>query len=358
VTTFARHTIAREAVANVLAHRLLSAIVVAIAAIVPLCAISIGILDTAAIGARDQQLIDRGSHVFVVTAVDRAELPAARCDELNSVSGVGSAGAIVDVEQAHARLPDFRYLALASVTPGLPAIYWPRGVTAADAGVTAGASVAEDLGLVPGALLPVAVGGEPRDLPIAVVSEPSPRAQQHDLALVQVVPPAGVTLECLVEARPGAARAVEAALIGWFPGVTTTVTPFLAAPDTGRTPQQEFDARLSLWLPVAAGALVALVVLAWWTIRRAEFALYAVMGLRPAGLALMLAIEWAVLCLLPAAVGITNALGATAGWLGSATVVEATALDVWRYLATITVIPAVGCLAIVRASAFDSLKGR
>jgi hypothetical protein len=358
MTSFSRRAIMREAVANVIAHRLLSAIVVMVGALAPLWAISIGILDTHGISARDQQLTDRGAHVLVVMTTDGSDLPAARCDELNSVSGVLSAGAVIGADRVDAALPDLRRITVLSATPGLPAIYWPGDPPPRDAGLAAGASVAADLGLVAGAVLPVTGDGGPRDLPIASAPGHSPRAQDNDLVLVQVVPPIGRTTECLVEAAPGAARSVEAALVGWFPGGATSIQPYFSVPETGRNPQQEFGSRLSLWLPIAAGVLVALTVLAWWAVRRAEFALYAVMGLRPPGLALMLLTEWTVLCLLPGCIGVANALGAAAGWLDRTVMIEAAALDVWRYLATLTVIPAIGYLALLRMSAFDSLKGR
>jgi hypothetical protein len=176
--------------------------------------------------------------------------------------------------------------------------------------------------------------------------------------VLQSVPPRGGTYECLVESEPGARARVEAVLLGWFPGTATAVTPYFLLPDTGRTPQQEAGARTSAWFPLAAAGLVALGMLAWWVIRRSEFALYGVMGLGRDGLVLMLLAEWAMLCLLPGSIGLANALGSSAALLADAAVAQAAVLDVLRYLASIAIVPLVGAALFARVTSFDALKGK
>jgi hypothetical protein len=350
--TFRRVTVAGEALANLRAHRLLTGLVVAVGLVTPAAALALSLTDVHGIVARQEQLVARGSTVFSITTTDRTTLPAERCDEANRVSGVRAAGGIVDSEPVHVLLPDYRYVQLLSVTPGLPLVYWPDG-TAAD-GTIAGSVIAADFGLVPGATLPVS-GPEPRDLAIGVTEAAASRSRDYDLVLAQVVTPTGSTYECLVESLPGAQRRVEAVLTGWFPGVPTLVTPYFAPADSGRSPQEELATRLSAWFPVAAALIVAGAVLASWTIRRPEFALYAILGLGRGGLLLMVLVEWAALALLPGSVGlVAGSLVATGG------TVEATvaALDIGRYLVGVAAIPALGLVALTRVSAFDALKGR
>ncbi|MCU1441314.1 MAG: hypothetical protein JWP85_2311 [Rhodoglobus sp.] len=353
---FARRVIVREAYANALAHRALAGILVLIAAIAPLAAVTLDIVDVHGSVERERELAARGSTVFSVTAVDRQLLPATRCDALGTVTGVASAGGITAVERVHSALTDRRPLTFVSATPGLAAVLWP-GTTAVD-GVIVGASIGSQLGLVAGAVLPIAQAVAIRSLPVGAVAQPSTRSADYDLLVLQSVPPRGGTYECLVESEPGARARVEAVLLGWFSGTATAVTPYFVPPDTGRTPQQEASERTSAWFPLAAAGLVALGMLAWWVIRRSEFALYGVMGLSRDGLVLMLVTEWAMLCLLPGSIGLANALGSSAALLDDAPVAQVAALDVVRYLASISVIPLLGTALLTRVTAFEALKGK
>jgi hypothetical protein len=350
---FSTSVILREAYANVLAHRVLATIVVLIAAVAPLTAVVLDLSEVHGSNQREGELTARGAMVFSVTTADRRPLPAARCDELGSVAGISSAGGITRLELVHSALPDGRFLSFASATPGLAAVLWP-GVAPRD-GVVVGAAIASELGLVAGATLPLEYGVE---LEVGTVAAPSTRSPDHDLLVLESVPPVGNTFECLVESEPGARARVEALLLGWFSGAATAVTPYFLPPDTGRSPQAEVNERSSAWFPVAAATLVGLGMLAWWAIRRAEFALYGVMGLDRRGLLRMLVAEWAVLCLLPGAVGLVNALGASGALLLEAPVARAAALDVTCYLAAIVVIPLAGAALLARVTAFDALKGR
>lgn len=349
---FTRHAIVREALANALAHRLLASILVIISALAPLVALTLTISDVHAIAQRQLQLEARGASVFSVTASDRTPISALRCDALGSVTGVRSAGSVVAVDDAHSSLPGGRHVPLLSATPGLATVLWPELLL--DDGVAVGAGIADDLGLVPGSSIATTRG----ILPVTAVAPPSSRNADHDLLVVQQVAPRGTTRECLVESEPGARDGVEAVLVGWFPGVPTTVVPYFLPPDTGLSPQEELASRLSAWVPLAAAGLAALAMIAWWVIRRPEFALYSVLGLGTNGLALMLVAEWAVLCLLPGAIGIVNALVASSASLTIPAVAQVAAADTASYLASIILVPLVGVALLTRVAAVDALKGR
>lgn len=355
--TFAGVVIVRETVANLLAHRILSGLLASVGIIAPCLALVLAISEVNGIAAREQELVDRGATVFSITAVDREPLSASRCDALNGIGGVIAAGGIVGVESLHALLPDYRFLPLASATPGLARIYWPESA-ARGTGVTVGAGTASDFGLVAGSLLAVSGGEDARYLPVADAAAPSPRSEAYDLALLEAVAPAGGTYECLVEGRPGAGRDLEAALVGWFPGVPTSIHPYFSLPDTGRTPAAEMRDRLSFWLPLAAAGLVTAALLTWWMMRRPELALYAVLGLNRNALLLMLVVDWAVLAVLPGSIGITVASVVSSGLINGVPVPAAAVLDIGRYLVALVPIPVLGYLALARVSAFDSLKGR
>jgi hypothetical protein len=356
VIGFSGEVIVREAYANVLAHRVLAGILVLIAAVAPLIAVTLDLVDLHGSVEHEGELVARGSTVFSVTAVDRDFLPAARCDALGTLTGVTSAGGITAVDQVHSALADRRFLSLVSATPGLAFVLWPG--TAPVDGVVVGAAIGSELGLVAGAVLPIAQADAIRTLSVGAVADPSTRSADYDLLVLQSVPPRGGTHECLVESEPGARARVEAVLLGWFPGTATAVTPYFLPPDTGRTPQQEANERTSEWFPLAAAGLVALGMLAWWVIRRSEFALYGVMGLGRDGLVLMLVTEWVMLCLLPGSIGLANALGSSAALFDAPPVVQAATLDVVRYLASILIIPLLGAALLTRVTAFDALKGK
>lgn len=350
--TFRPATVVGEALANLGAHRLLTVLVVALGVATPAAALALSAADVHGIVGRQDQLVARGSTVFSITTTDRTTLPAERCDEANRISGVRASGGVVDSQAIHVQLPDYRYVSLLSVTPGLPLIYWPDGERRD--GTIAGSVIATDFGLVAGATLPVSAP-ESRYLAIGVTEAAASRNRDYDLVLAQVVPPLGSTYECLVESVPGAQRRVEAALRGWFPGTPTLVTPYFTPPDTGLSPQQELEGRLSAWFAVAAALIGSGSVLASWMIRRSEFALYAILGLGRRGLLLMLLVEWTALVLVPASVGLVVGAAVTGSGALEATVAG---LDVARYLAGVTVIPAIGLIALTRVSAFDALKGR
>lgn len=345
MTGFTASSIVREAIANAAAHRLGAVLLALFALATPSTGVTLSSLHVTGIEERQAELRERGSGVFIVAAEDRRALPAARCDALATVPGVSAAGAVIG--GSHMLTPTATADVLAA-TPGWPLVVWPS--LDAGHGMLAGAVIANEQGLVAGAILAPGIT-------VDAVAPPSLRVERADLGLVEVVPPTGTVTECLVEAEPGAERAVEALLLGWFRSSPAIVQPMFAAHQAGRTPQQELDGRVTLWAAPAGAALVGGALIVAWLARRAEFAIYAAAGIRRGGLLLMLAVEWSVLMLVPAAAGLAIGVGLLDPQPGSLAAAMLS-IDVVRALGVALLVPVAGWFALARISAFDALKGR
>lgn len=268
----------------------------------------------AGIEARYAGGIDAGRFVWRVAGTSPdAQLPSGRCDSLGAIRGVRAAGAALSGSQVIAgNQPEARY-ELLRVTAGLPPIYWPEDdISTPTGGVLAGSAVARTLGLVPGAAVRLADETMPSvhvTLIVDRVMPPSPREESADRRLFVVVPAGPGTLECLVDPDPASSAAVGDIVRAWFPAdLGVTVLPFLPGTVLSRTPEAELADRLSAWgWPLGTAVLTSTTLLIWYA-RRADAALYRLLGLTTPKLALMYGVEHVLTTLAPTQTGVLVAV--------------------------------------------------
>jgi len=346
-----------EVYRNLVARRAASVILAAVAAA---CGIGVAVgswvVADAATDAWDRQL-SRGASAFVVSSSLPGVMDARRCDELQGVSGVRAAGAVLaSTTGSFASSPDAR-VAIMEVTPGYVRAVFPSATAALD-GVAIGARVAQNNGVLPGAYLRL-LDGSQSAMPVAVVDDGmAQRINGIDNAVLVPKPAVGVVDQCLVEAQPGAAKSVEELLVTWFPPeYNWTIVPLLTAPEF------EIDAvRMMRDSPVpllAAGAALVTGLLMWailWS-RRQDLALYRLLGVGTRAIVAMIWLEWAAVVLAPASLGVAIGFG----FFGNGDILaEFRAYLVFPlcvYLVGLTVIPPVAHVLLVIAKPVDILKG-
>jgi hypothetical protein len=292
-------------------------------------------------------------------------MSAARCDALQGVTGVIAGGSVLKSAPATPSTQPLARYDLVDVTPGLVRVYWPAADNAlTGSGVIAGAYVAQQLGLVAGGevlLHQVGDAGSATAVPVEAVMPPSLREPFSDRRLYRVAPPQGSTDSCFVEARPQDADGVAALMRSWFPvDLGVTVTPVRTVDPLAQTPEAELRERLSGWAWILGSSVIALTTLLVWYARRADLALYRLLGLTVPRSAMMLTVDHVLATVLPLQVGLLLglAIGSHAnmmtGLAGELALIEALALS----LSVFTLPPLYVLWTSSRRSALDSLRGQ
>lgn len=361
-----------ETARNMVAAPVRSAALCAVAAIIGALVVVVTARESVSIQDRYYASMDAGAAGFVVSSGNSASgVDAARCDALSAIPGVRSAGGIVaQTEVVFANRPDSRYLLL-SVTQGFVDFMWPASlnprhatppgvpiVTEGDS-VLIGSQAALDLGLGPDTTVGYleATAGTSVSTDVFGVLPPSLREGVADVRVVSLVAPVGRVQECLVEAYPDTRQAVEELLLGWFPVADEPVTQSFRTEDQLGPPVSDFDGRVSklFWL-VAFGVDLILVLTMWWA-RRAEFALYQLLGMNRKGLALALVFEALWYVWVPALAGIFVGLAGVRSLLvGDVPYLVAT--DVYLFMSCLPLIPLLGLAFRGTGSVLLELKGQ
>lgn len=321
------------------------------------------VVDTSAIVTRFHTEVDLGRFVYKVSGGGpEGSLSAERCDALAYVTGITAAGGVTSASTIIARAqPRARY-ELLSVTAGYSDVLWPGEDTGTSTGgLLAGAGIARTLGLVAGSTLSIADESDPtrttRTVTIDRVMPTSPRDSAADRRLFRVGVGAGRTEECLVDAVPAHAADVPLLVGAWFPASAAPVSAPLRLSDPARlTPEDALVQRPSAWAwPVGAGVLAAMALLSWY-FRRADFALYRVLGVSRQKIAVMLSAEHVALTVAPAQVGFLAAV-----LLRNDSVAGITArlllLDDARMVVALLLLPALALALFRTKSTVDVLKG-
>jgi hypothetical protein len=333
---------------------------------VAIVSVALGILvclatvtNVAAIAGQQAELVAKGVNVFAVTGQNNDFLSSARCEELNAVPGVLSAGGVGTVQSFQTPTLGETQNDLRTLTRGAVAIIWPTHQSPSPSpSIIAGASLGTQLGLTAGSRVTLATNGASRLSKIDAVEPPSPRDEQYDHAAVEVVVPPYPIVTCLVEARPGSREAVESLLLGWFASSPkTNVSPYFLSTFVGPTPAEQLNTRYSQWVPLEAGGVLLIVLIATWWGRRSDFALYLLLGARGWRFALIVGAEFTVVGLVPAALGISIGTVAQLGQLHGL-VLSMTILDALRFGILTLAIPAVGVALLQSQRSLDLLKGK
>lgn len=350
-----RGEVVREGLRNLRAHPTLTAVTFLVIFVIAGGAILASVGDLVSISNRQEALVAQGSNVWNVTTAETEGLSASRCDSLNAVDGVKTAGAVLSMTYLESAIYDSEYVAVQIGTPGLVGAYWPslgNGIAYS----VVGATVASRYGLVDQSQL-ILKEGPKQSVFTVVPAASSPRGAAYDQLLLEIAPASGSTRECIVEASPGHRRSVEALLIGWFRGTEVVVSPYIQLPEGSRLPQNELAERLSAWFAPAAAVFVNAAIIGSWLMRRQEFALYALLGLKAKHILLMLLVEFAVLVVLPICMGVVTALLILHSSISAQSTVEGAIFGLLGLGSLACVAPAIGIVALRPRKALERLRG-
>lgn len=354
---FTAGALVREGLLNVVSNRLLS-LLLALSCFVGAggCLLVSG-YEVSAIEARFLQLVAKGSAVLAVTAQDGESVPGERCEALNGVPGVISAGGIVSRSTMRTEGSAFGQVLMVEGTAGLPAIIWPGEPAMRGSAITAGSTLAERSGAQVGAVLPWGLRIDGQFVAPSAIAEPSPRDASFDLAVVIVRAPASPVQQCLVESAPGALDEVSHLLVGWFDGpIETFVSRFYADSSVGASPQEQFDSRLSRWVPYVAALIIGAGFVITWFARRQEFGLYRMLRASPGSLLTNLATEFIVIGLIPLCGGYLAGLIISS--MATPLALQNALIDATQLVLLSLLTPLTGVLVVSRVSAMDAIKGR
>ncbi|MCS3442148.1 ABC transporter permease [Microbacterium phyllosphaerae] len=346
--------LAREAVLNIASAGWLSVLAFTAAIVIAFAGLSVSLIESTGIVERSDGLTDEGAYLMYVSPDgEGAQLGADRCESLLSISAVKTAGAVKSSRfvTATADGEDWR---LVSSTLGYAAVVWPSAAPGDDGSVLVGKSLADRYGLVDGAYWEVSDQGDQRVVRVDVMPR-STRFPDMDLAALETEVVTNFGAVCALEAQPGAQAGVAAIAMTWFSPTEVRVSPHPVSVGA-RTPQDEWTQRITLWAPYLAAAAVLATTAGWWKLREREFALYAVMGLRPTDIAKMLFGETVLLAFLPTAIGVIAAALTFASSLRNSLELAVFAHDVAVLTGGALIGPAVGLAILPMSSALKRLR--
>ena len=308
---FRAAAVASEALGNLNALRLHAVAVMTICAAASALAAWGTASEVALISASQAELLSRGLDVRVVAGKDGARLDARQCESLNDVDGVLAAGGLVGYSQAMQFGGGNTNLTIATVTRGYASVIWPslQRVKKLPSAI-AGSDLSSAAGLVNGSYMSLRDASAPGPAPVHVdhVDRVAPNSQRNprfDDYLAVVAAPVDDVQECLVEAAPGAESGVDVLLATWFRGTETTSRPLYVVTDAAGDPENRLANRSSWSFSLISAVGITLTMMGSWIVRRADFALYRHLGLRPHQLVLSLSVDATILALMPASMGLT-----------------------------------------------------
>lgn len=256
-------------------------------------------VESVAVTSQQDRLVARGAYVLQIYGAGGVHLPAQRCDQLNSIDGVIAAGGIVSSASIDLRLAEDVGTSIVEVTPGMLRVLWPQISATSPTGVATGSSVTTHFGLTPGARL---LSSDPSRSNIAVrhpATSPA-RLSAFDTSVVVPVPPLDTVQDCYVESTPETSASVLRLARTWFDeALRAEAVAFFTADLSDQTPQDRLDSRISSWLALAVGFGCLGAVLLGWRARKAEFALYASLGMRVPTIFTILIVECVAVLLVP-----------------------------------------------------------
>ncbi|MFD4957865.1 hypothetical protein [Microbacterium sp. NPDC058389] len=286
-----------EALRNLAAYSFQTVVCVALSAAIGFLTVIAGTQELGSIAQQRASLAAAGQDVWRVQSP--TAFSAASCAALGAVDGIHDAGARLHQWSAKIAERPGATIDVLEVTPGYARIGW---ATSGSPLVAAGADVSTTLGLRPGSTLTLQGNGPATTVELDAVLQKTQRLPAGNQVIVILGAPTSQTTECLVESEPGARSAVERHLMSAF-NSQATVTPLLNDEQPGGSPDDRMRARITAWAPVIVSAmLVALFVMVQFA-RRAEWALYRILGVGRAGLLGMLTVQAAASTWAPYAAG-------------------------------------------------------
>lgn len=361
MSEFRTGTLIKEALKNLAAGRGQGAIAFVASLVLGAGVCFLTVTDVSAIQSQHDELAIRGAYVFSVTDINRERLSGPRCEQLRTIPGVTAAGGIVTTSTLSTDISPATTVQFSEGTPGLADVLWPSGFLESEPAFGSnivGADLAERFGLRAGTEFSVIdSSGEIVQVPISAVALHTERLPAFDFGMLSIVTPMNNVTACLVEVKSTAVAAVGNILVGWFENPDARSSNFFPVDAVGDTPEEKLLTRLSQYGPLVAFALAALVVVIVTGARRSDFALYAILGLRPSGLLIMLVVEYVLLVLLPVFSGFFVAILVAAPSFREVTLIL-TMLDAARFAVLTVVIPAIAFFTLRLGAPLEYLRGR
>ena len=288
----------REAFMNVVAAPLRSLLLIGAAFLAAAGVVSVSAVDLGSIASREQAMVDSGIYVYRVQTV--SPVPAILCDRLRFDNGILDSGALLSRQQGTLRdLPGASVQRIVATT-GYLRIGWADS-TAGLNGSTAGSGLLSAFGFRAGTRTTFTdTVGRQAPITIDLAARPTERLPGANFFIASPSLPLGDTRECLVEADPHAMEAVATYLVTTF-GPDTVITP-LAQPR--ESTEDLLHQRLSLWTPIVVPAAVALFFVLGQYGRRADLALYRLLGTTRSKLFLLTYLEAGITLIAPFAAGL------------------------------------------------------
>ncbi|WP_417556583.1 hypothetical protein [Microbacterium sp.] len=343
-----------EALRNVRSYALLGVVVFALAALSGYLTVAAAASQVGDIVTRHESMVARGLDVWRVQV--KEPFSAQECDSLRRVDGIRDAGSVLSQESAAIDLFPGSSVSLVTATPGYIRIVWDVEVASA---VGIGSEISATFGVRSESAFVLHSTKTPPSswrMEGATLLPSTSRVAGANQSIVAVSLPSGDTRECLIEAEVGARSAVESYLLSKFAG-NSVVSPLFTDTGVGKSVDEELTGRLSQWIPPAAALLIGSISLLSLFGRRADFALYQLVGVPRSGFVYMAVTEVAITAWLPFAIGSAIAVICNAASLEDGLVLEAASGDYMRTAALLLIIPVIALLIFWRRDPLSWLKG-
>ncbi|MFK4762055.1 hypothetical protein ACI3KS_14055 [Microbacterium sp. ZW T5_45] len=344
----------REALRNVRSYALVSTVTFLVAALSGYLSVAATASQVGEIVAQHEIMIDRGLDVWRVQVSE--PMPVQECEALRHIEGIHDAGSVLSQESAAIEAFPGSSVSSVRATPGYIRIVW--GLDMAPS-VGIGSEVSTLYGLRSESsfqLRAMASQNASMNIDDAQLLPSTSRMAGANQSVVVASTASGMTGECLVEAEVGARSAAENYLLSEYPG-DSAVSPLFSDTGVGRSVDEQLQHRLSQWIPFASASIITLMILFGQFGRRADFALYQLVGVPKCGFISMLITEAAVTAWLPFAIGGLVGIFTQYANLANGLVVTEAAGDYLRVAVLLLIVPLLGLFIFWRRDPLSWLKG-
>lgn len=287
----------------------------------------------------------RGSNVLVIES-EAGVLDGRLCAAMSAQEGVKAAGGVTAPVVLPIGDPALTTARAVQATAGYFEILWGGPPRSSAPLAMLGSDLGKELSIATGAQVSLGDAGlfEAHPAPASIRAESRGRWVTIPAAALDAVH------QCWVEVSPGALHHMRAAIPAMYPGEERLKVSALRSEETTDTAVAAWESRPSQLLHVICGAVGGLVIGSLIAPRRAEYALYRVLGM-PLRVVLLLAAIEAVLLLLPALAFAGLASGVLLSVLDPISVVELVSTSLWQLSMTAaTASLALGVVAVLLTS--------
>ena len=345
-------TLRREAFLNVTSAPVRSALLAVSAFVAAVALVLVSSLDLASIASREAEMVASGAYIYRVQVAQG--VPALTCDRLRYNDGIQDAGAILSQSQGSLREIPASSIQRVVATPGYLRIVW-KDPFASAARSLAGSALAEAYGIRRGVDLTFIDDAGATALQVGTIAAPTTRVVGANQLVATPSPPIGNVQECIVEAKPGAMSAVATYLASVF-GPQAVISPLVQ-------PRESTDDllhhRLTLWSPVLIPLAVGVLAFTSQYGRRADLALYRLLGARRRDLFILTYLEAAFVLFTPFSIGVYAAVFLLEGRAPLSPIVSTfLANDIARAWWILVAVPVAMAIPPGRRTALAWLKGQ